>query len=220
MHKRIGAVIGALAAIYLAFGTTDAHAQAERYQLFRVDAGISGSYASAFGRGGFGAVAEPKFMVHDNVAVGARLEGEVMFGGNIDTGGDDVSMEMAAVAAALLKGEYLYGYGTVRPFGALSLGMYDIGSQSVGAGGGNASVNQKAGRYFGVAPQLGVDLGRVRLAATYNRILGADVEVTQTVGDVQQTASFSQSYFTFELSFRFGGARKTIAPAAASVAGR
>lgn len=220
MHKRIGAVIGALAAIYLLGATGEAHAQAKRYQLFRVDTGISGSYASSFGRGGFGAVAEPKFMIHDNIAVGARFEAEVMFGGNIDAGSSDVSMDMAAVAAGLVKGEYLYGYGTVRPFGGLALGMYDIGSQSVGAGGGTASVNQKAGRYFGIAPQIGVDLGRVRLAATYNRILGADVEVTQTVGNVEQTASFTQSYFTFELSFRWGGGQKSVAapPPAPAVA--
>jgi hypothetical protein len=38
-----------------------------------------------------------------------------------------------------------------------------------------AGIDQKAGRYFGIAPQIGVDLGRLRLAATYNMILGADI---------------------------------------------
>lgn len=216
MSKRLLHVVLASAASALAMGIASepAHAQSETYELFRLDAGVSGSYASAFGRGGFGAVAEPKFMIHDNIAVGARFEGEVMFGGNINTGdagGDDVSMEMAAVAAALVKGEYLYGTGPVRPFGGLALGVYDIGSQSLGAGAGNASINQKAGRYVGIAPQIGIDLGRLRLAAAYNRILGADIEVSQSIGGVMQTASFTQSYMTFEMSFRIGGNRKLAA---------
>lgn len=197
-----------------------AEAQSKNYQLFRLDTGVSGTYASSFGRGGFGAVAEPKFLIHDRVAVGARFAGAVMFGGSIDTGGDDVSMDMAAVATALAKGEYYVTLGGVRPVVALGLGVYDIGSQSVGAGGGNAQVNQKAGRYFGVAPQLGLDMGRLRLAMTYNMILGADVEVTQSVGGVEQTASFSQSYFTFELGFRFGGGRKPMPMGTAAVAAR
>ena len=66
----------------------------------------------------------------------------------------------------------------------------------------------QTGRYFGVAPQIGIDLGRVRLAATYNAILGASLEVHQTVGDVEQTSSASQNYLSLELSFRFGGGRR------------
>lgn len=206
------ALTGALAIACITVTSHEAAAQSEHYQLLRVDSGISGTYASSFGRGGFGAVVEPKIMVHDRIAAGLRLEGAVMFGGNIDAGGDQVSMDMAAVASMMAKGEYFFTDGTVRPFVSLGVGVFDIGSQSVGAGGGNANVNQKAGRYFGAAPELGVDLGRVRLAATYNMILGADVEVTQTVGNVEQTASFSQSYLTFELSFRWGGNRKPLPP--------
>lgn len=206
---------GALSLALVTVTASDAAAQARSYELIRVDSGVSGTYASSFGRGGFGAVVEPKLMVHDQIAAGLRLEGAVMFGGSIDTGSDDVSMDMAAVAAVMAKGEYFLTTGGARPFVSLGFGMFDIGSQSVDAGGsGNANVNQKAGRYFGAAPSLGVDLGRVRLAATYNMILGADVEVTQTVGNVEQTASFSQSYLTFELSFRWGGNRKPAPPPA------
>src|SRR5215212_5735697 len=57
-----------------------AHAQAASYQPIRVDSGLSGSYASDSGRGGFGGVVEPKLYVHDNIAVGARVEALIMFG--------------------------------------------------------------------------------------------------------------------------------------------
>jgi hypothetical protein len=77
-----------------------------------------------------------------------------------------------------------------------------------GAGG----ISTTSGRYFGVAPELGIDLGRVRLAATYNAILGTSVEYRQTSGGIEHRESFSQSYLSIELSFRFGGGRKRVVP--------
>jgi len=204
MHRLIASVIALGASMV---GARAAWAQAENYNPVRVDSGLSGTYVSASGRGGFGAVVEPKFMIHDNIAVGGRLEAAVMFGGNIGSDGS-TKMDMGAAAAVLAKGEYLLGTSAVRPFVGLGIGVIDIASQSVSAGPMTAGVDQKAGRYFAVAPQIGVDLGRLRLAATYNMILGADIEVHQMVGGVDQTASFSQNYLTFEMSFRFGGGRK------------
>jgi outer membrane protein W len=196
---------GILAFAALVAGAHAAHAQAANYQPIRVDSGLVGTYASASGRGGFGAIVEPKFAIHDQVSVGLRFEGAVMFGGSF--GNDSTKVSLGAVASALAKGEYLLTTGTVRPFVGLGLGVFDIVSQSVEAGPMTSSVDQRAGRYFGVAPQIGIDLGRLRLAATYNAILGADVEVHQTVGNIDQTASYSQNYLTFEMSFRFGGGR-------------
>lgn len=69
-------------------------------------------------------------------------------------------------------------------------------------------MKQNAGSYFGVAPQVGLELGGFRLSATYNRILGADVEVRQQVGGEVETKKYSQDYFTVELGFRIGGRRR------------
>ncbi len=190
--------------------TAVARAQAQNYEPIRVDSGLTGTYVGGSGRGGFGAVVEPKFLVHDQIAVGARLEAAVMFGGNIGSDGD-TKMDMGAAAAVLAKGEYYFTTSNVRPFVGLCLGMFDLASQSIAAGPMTASIDQKAGRYFGVTPQVGIDLGRLRLAAAYNAILGADIEVHQMVGNTMQTASFSQNYLTFEMSFRFGGQRRPAA---------
>lgn len=203
MHRYLGGFI-ALAALLA--GAHVAAAQAANYNPIRVDSGLSGTYVSASGRGGFGAVVEPKFSIHDQVSVGFRLEAAVMFGGSFGNDGS-TKMELGAAAAVLAKGEYLLTTSGVRPFVGLGLGMFDIASQSVAAGPMTAAIDQRAGRYFGVAPQLGIDLGRLRLAATYNAILGADIEVRQTIGGVDQSASYSQNYLTFEMSFRFGGGR-------------
>ncbi len=199
------------AGLAVALTASTAFAQAEHYQPIRVDSGLTGTYTASAGRGGFGAVVEPKYLIHDNVAIGLHFEGAVMFGGSIGENGD-TSMSMGVVAATLAKGEYLLGLGSVRPFVGLGIGMFDIASQSVSTSSMNASVDQKAGRFFGIAPQIGIDLGRVRLAATYNYMLGADIVVEQTVNGAMQTASYSQNYLSFDLSFRFGGGMKRPAP--------
>ena len=201
--------------IIVALLATTAHA--DDSDPLHVDTGLIGTYVSSNGRGGFGAVFEPKLLIDDHVAVGGRLEAAVMFGGAIGSAGD-TQMDVGALGALLAKGEYLFGDAEVRPFVGLGVGVFDIASQSIATTQSTASIDQKAGRYFGVAPQLGIDLGRVRIAVTYDAILGADIEVHQTVGGTTQSTSYSQSYLGGELSFRFGG---DVRPAArATVAGR
>jgi hypothetical protein len=211
-------VTAAFAAATSFFGIASARAQAEHYDPIRVDSGLTGTYVSSYGRGGFGAMVEPKFMVHDHVAVGLRIEAAVMFGGSFSNTGD-TKVDMGAVGALMAKGEYLFGNGAVRPFVGLGVGVFDIASQSIAAGSQTAMIDQKAGEYFGIAPQVGVDLGRVRFAVTYDAIVGANVEVHQTVGGTTQSSSYSQSYLGFEMSFRFGG-RPRPDVVRATVAGR
>ncbi|MFT3692158.1 MAG: hypothetical protein QM831_03390 [Kofleriaceae bacterium] len=185
------------------------HAQAVHYDPLRFDSGLIGIYAPGDGRGGFGASEELKFNVHDQVAVGLRAEASVQFGGNINTGNGDTSISIGAVAALMAKGEYFFvPRGSVRPFAGLMLGIYDIAGESVDASNnGNTSIDQKAGRYFGIAPQIGIDLGRVRFAVAYNAMIGASIEVEQqvTTGGEPTHTSYSQNYFSFEMSLRFGG---------------
>jgi hypothetical protein len=59
-----------------------------------------------------------------------------------------------------------------------------------------------------VAPQLGIDLGRVRVSATYNAILGAYLELRNTVGGAQETTRRSQNWLSLEVAFQFAGGRK------------
>ena len=61
-----------------------------------------------------------------------------------------------------------------------------------------------AGSYFGIAPQVGVNLGAVRLAAMYNLLFGGNT-VSVTTGSQE---SISPSFLGIELSFRLGGGRR------------
>ena len=187
-------------ALLLVALSADAAAEAEHYEQVRVDGGVIGASAAVDDRNGAGFVAEVKVNVHDLVAVGGRVEIAVHFGGDID--GEELPFGMAA--AGLVKGEYFVGTGTVRSFAGLGAGVYSMGSHTIT----DAGVSTTTGRYVGVAPQLGIDLGPVRLAATYNAILGTSVEYRQTSGGIEHRQSFSPSYLSLELSFRVGGGRK------------
>ena len=178
---------------------------AEHYVPFRVDVGLIGTYLpTGLGGGGFGGVVEPKFLLTDNIAIGIQFQGALSFGGSISGAGTSVGI--GAVAATLAKGEYLFTRnGNVRPFVGLGLGLYDIASESVSAGSSMASVDQTAARTFGVQPEIGVDLGAVRLAVAYNAMIGTEIEVHQTVGNAMTTTTYSENYLMFELGFRIGG---------------
>lgn len=196
---------GWLVALGLVVLAGDARAEAEHYEQVRVDAGMTGSTVAVSDRNGVGFVVEIKVNAHDNIAIGGRVEMAVMFGGRVE----DEDLPFGLTAAGLVKAEYLLGTGPVRPFAGLGAGVYSMASHTIVSDpDGSSGISTTTGRYFGVAPGLGLDLGRVRIAATYNAILGTSVEYRQTSGGVEHRESYSQSYLSLELSFRFGGGRK------------
>ena len=197
-------------------GSTDALAQSEHYEDIRVDGGVIGSSVSVSDRSGAGMAVEIKGMAHDNIAIGGRVEVSMMFGGVVGT--DEAPLDFAMAASGVLKAEYLLGTAMIRPFVGFGVGGYTIGSQTIEAGPDRSGISSRTGRYFGVAPQAGIDIGRVRVAATYNAILGAYLELEQSIGGVQQTTKLSQNYLSLEVSFRFAGGRKQEIPAASSPA--
>jgi outer membrane protein X len=185
-----------------------AAAQAENYEAVRFNVGLLVPYTPGTGSGGFGAVVEGKYNITDRIAAGLRLDGAVQFGGSVTS--ESTSINIGAVAAILAKGEFFLTNSTVRPFVGFGAGMYALGGQSVTAGQGSAGVTQAAGSVFGIAPQLGLDLGAVRLAATYNVLIGGTLIVQQVSSDGSPPpeVSVSRNYFGFELSFRIGGKPK------------
>lgn len=175
----------------------EARAEAEHYEQIRVDVGMTGAIVPSTDGSGVGFIAEIKANLHDHVSVGGRVDLSVLFGGQID----DEELPFGMSAAGLVKGEYLLGIGAVRPFVGFGVGLYSMASHTFGDDGFATAT----GNYFGVAPGVGIDLGRLRLAATFNAILGTSVEYVRQDGSVDNR---SQSYLSLEVSFRFGGGRK------------
>ncbi len=201
---RVSAFAPAVVGIVTA--STGARAEAEHYEPLRVDAGMTGSSVAVSDRNGAGFVTEIKVNVHDNIAIGGRVEIAMMFGGLV--GSEELPFGMAA--SALPKAEYLVGTGPVRPFVALGAGLYSIASYTIASDpNGQSGISTTSGRYFGIAPEVGVDLGRFRLAMTYNAILGTSVEYRQTTGGIEHRETLSQNYLSLEASFRFGGGRRS-----------
>jgi hypothetical protein len=192
----------------------------ENYVLFRVDTGLFFAYGHGPGRYGGGAFVEPKFAILDPLVVGAHLEGVVMGGGSINPGTASTnpgtastSVEMRGIVNFLAKAEWYFLDSPIRPFVGFGLGVYDIAGQSIATSAGGALINQKAGSYFGLAPQAGIELGIFRLSLTYNAIIGAAIEVQQTVGTSAGSHSdVSQNYLSVDLGFRIGGWRRQRRP--------
>jgi hypothetical protein len=181
---------------------------APNYQIFRTDIGFGAATVHAQGAYGGTVSVEPKLNLMDNVAIGARFEALIGGGGNIGgPGSGDVSVKMNVAVASLLKADYFLTTASVRPWVGLGIGRYAIVSQGVNTGGG-VSVKQNAGAYFGLAPQLGLELGGFRISLTYNHIVAAEVEVTQTVNGRPETKKYSHNYLTIDIGFRVGGQRR------------
>jgi outer membrane protein X len=180
----------------------------ERKQpLIVVHSGLAGLWGHGTQSYGIGAVVEPKWNITDSIAVGLRFDGGVLLGGRIAPDGAS-AFAFAASSASLLKGEYLLGDSGVRPFAGLGAGLYALAGQSVSVGNEGAGVSQVAGQFYGIAPQLGLDFGGLRLGLTYNLILGADIVIEQNVSVGLQAERIPRNYVQLELSgpiFQFAG---------------
>ena len=203
----------AFGAALLASGTASAQEKkppmfpAPHYQLFRNDIGFGGGSVPSQEVYGGSVSVEPKVNVLDNVALGGRVEAFIGGGGNLGSEGDDsVSVKQHVAVATLLKADFFTTRAAVRPWFGIGVGRYAIIGQGADTGSDTVQVDQNAGAYFGVAPQVGIELGGFRISATYNHIVGAQVEVRQTVGG--EVKEYSQDYATVEIGFRFGGRRR------------
>jgi hypothetical protein len=191
------------------------------------DADISlGSVGTATHGQGVAIHLEARRNLGDDNAIGLR--GEAMVAGPGDSGwGEDRS-----VVAALATAEHRFHHGPsgIRAFVGIAAGAYKIssfvigpppssatrgpGEMTIGCLSGGASygdtpelctIHNLYGTFFGVAPTIGVDLGHVRIALTYNVLAGAHAEIWDGVTtDHAPTSSFRQDYATFDLAYRFG----------------
>ena len=167
--------------------------------FFRADATIGSAMTfQKMSTYGISAGVEPKFFFNENISVGLRLEGNVLFGGKISGEADEISVGMSSRTAYLLKGEYYLGSGNVKPFFGLMGGYYT--QANIGAGGnGNATVS--ASRNFGGAPEIGITFGNFRISALYHFVGGQDI-VSIGVGE---QINVPHNYCVIQLGFRTYG---------------
>jgi hypothetical protein len=182
-----------------------AAAQEPTFDLIEAEGGVAALYGHGLNTFGLGGVAETKVNVHPHFAFGIRAQGGVQGGGQISTASSgSTSITVAIDAATLAKAEFYLAPSGVRPFVGLGVGAYWLVLQSIGGAGGPGipSVYQSVGRHFGLAPQIGLDFGKVRLSATYHAILGGDIILTQSVNGSPENVQSTRNYVALELSFR------------------
>jgi hypothetical protein len=201
-------IVGTLAALSLLALPPTAQAS-KNYQLFRLDTSFNFAYAYGPGRYGGGLTIEPKFSVLDQLVVGAQVGVAIFGGGSINPGavGNSVSMSVGAILPFLAKVEYYPVHSPIRPFIGFGLGTYDVIGQTVGGMG----IDQRVGFYFGLSPQVGIELGWFRLSVSYHALFGASWHVSQTLG-AATPFDVSQNYVTFELGWRQWGNRRPPPP--------
>jgi hypothetical protein len=166
---------------------------------FRLDAGLGAALSfEGMNSSGIAAFTEPKVTIGSNITAGIRFEGDVMFGGNIDYQSENFNVGMSTRAAILLRGEYFIGQQHIRPFVGLGMGRYTLASTSA-TGTGAASI--MAGHNFGVAPEIGVAFGNLKLSAMYHFVGGG----TLVDIDLGNPREISNNYLGLLMSFRIFG---------------
>lgn len=154
---------------------------------------------------GISAGVEPKWFFNDNVSLGLRMEGDVLFGGSISGDGEDVTVGLSSRAAYGIKGEYYLGDGNTKPFIGLMAGYYTQANIGNNVKGDNVSVSASAVRSLGIGPELGITFGNFRISGIYHFVPGKDlVSINTSVGGAEQV-SVSRNYLVVQLGFRLFG---------------
>lgn len=117
---------------------------------------------------GVGGVVEPMFLATENLAVGLRVDAAALFA--IDVGPGAASAGIGVPVSTLLKVEYGLGSSIIRPVVGAGGGTYLLTRVGGSGGPSGAGAGMAVGRYFGLAPQLGLDFGGFRMAAMYHFI--------------------------------------------------
>lgn len=162
---------------------------------FRV--GLDLGYAAPDGGGGVLIALEPKYNIADNMNVGLRIESAAM-GKNVSNGA--LSQESNLAFSGLFVGTFDYyfsnGSTSFAPFVGVGMGYSSLANISFDAEGFEDDEADLDGK-FGSLVRAGFELGKFRLAATYNMI------GRSKVGDTK----IKNSYFGISLGFYVGGGK-------------
>jgi hypothetical protein len=153
----------------------------------RFDVGLAGAYVDEMTRSGFGALGEAKLMSND-FGFGVRASYERISDGQLD----NIMVSAATISALIVKVEYYVGDRPIRPWLGGGVGAYWVGAHAIRTNGHvRVTSHFRPTRVVGVAPQVGVDFGRLRIGVTYNKM-------PNTLDALQHT----QSYWTIDLTGR------------------
>lgn len=169
------------------------YSQSINYKPFEVDAGILIAFPVSddlkFGAGGY---LEPKYNIHDNVALGFKMElAAITSKALMEINGDLVEINISGITSFMITGDYYFTNDLIRPLAGIATGIYllgDINYQN------DIVSGEKIGTRFGIAPRVGVVAGHFRISAEYNYIPGL-------------SGLKSRDYLGLKLGFEIGGGK-------------
>ena len=150
---------------------------------------VAGDIALVYGRNWgqqlnvAGLVGEVKINVHDHVSVGARLGGDL----GVAIGASDTAAAARGYAGLPLmaKAEVFALPSRIRPFAGLGLGMTRAAGGGVVAAVGAANAQSSSYSVAGVMPtfmpEIGVDLGKFRIALHHAVLVGSSGAVKRAL---------------------------------------
>ncbi|NVN18016.1 outer membrane beta-barrel protein [Muricauda sp. HICW] len=170
--------------------------QAQEEGKFRV--GLDLGYTMPDGGGGVLIAIEPKYNIADNMNIGLRFESAAM-AKNVTS--DGVSLEASLAASGTYSGTFDYyftsGSSSFAPFMGAGIGYSSIANIDFDESGPDSEEIELDGKFGGLI-RAGFELGKLRLAASYNLIgksdLGEGIEV-------------KNSYLGISLGFYLGGGK-------------
>lgn len=170
-----------------------AEAQSAQYKPFEVDLGIVIAFpVNNDLKLGIGAYIEPKYNIHDNVALGLKAEFVAIYSKvAAEINGEEIDINVSGITSIVATSDYYFTTDVLRPFVGVGAGVYLLGDIKYED---NVLSKEHIGSRFGFMPRVGVVAGHFRLALEYNVIAG--------LTDLNE-----RSYFGLKLGFEIGGGK-------------
>jgi len=164
--------------------------KAQDFTAFKVESGgIYGLPSDNAYTAGIGVYLHPSYYLSDRINIG--LKGEFAIIGAASEEG--MSISISAISSYLLTSNFYLAKSKVRPYIGVGVGLYQLGSASVGVG--TDPVYIEFGDKFGVAPKIGLDLSHFTINVAYNYIIGLESELA------------SKNYISLGVGIFFGGGK-------------
>lgn len=162
---------------------------------FRV--GLDLGYAIPDGGGGVLVALEPKYNIADNMSVGLRIEGAALAKNITDGDGATLEANLGTNTSYSATFDYYFhnGSSSFAPFIGGGAGYNTLANLEVDFLGETAEA-EVDGKFGGLV-RAGFELGKLRVAATYNLIGKTEIEGSET----------KNSYFGISLGFYVGGGK-------------
>ncbi|WP_422858812.1 hypothetical protein ACOKFD_15865 [Flagellimonas sp. S174] len=168
---------------------------AQEQNKFRV--GLDLGYAIPDGGGGVLIALEPKYNIADNMSIGIRFEGAAM-AKNLSADGISAEAEIGTNSSYSATFDYYFNNGnsSFAPFLGAGAGYHSLANSEISDQ--EASIEFEVDGKFGGLVRAGFEVGKFRVAATYN-LIGKT--------EFGEGLKSKNSYFGISLGFYVGGGK-------------